>query len=375
MTEKNTGPGRVLVILHEPQLGGASQSVLRACEVLSCQGWEFVFWVPRPSSLFDDLCRRGLRVGGAPRYIDFGLRSLFAPPGPRQRLASLRPYLRALREFAAEVKPDLVHANSVTTLVEGLALRGRGVLLHVHEMVPGGLRGNLIRRGAWQALGCVVAVSEACASTMTLGANTPRVVFEAAPIPPEPVPTRAENDRFSIGSIGVISTRKGSDLFVAAAKLARQKDFRLRFELVGLPSDERDRAWGKQVIQSASRAGIKCTPRVDISDAFARWDAFVLPSRQDPFPIVMLEAMAHGLPVIGTEIDGIAEQIAPGCGVLVPPDDAEALARAMVRMANTTPSERSAMGLAARQRVASNFTVERQAASLADAYVTLRVGD
>ena len=50
-------------------------------------------------------------------------------------------------------------------------------------------------------------------------------------------------------------------------------------------------------------------------ERLARWDAFVLPSRSDPFPISMLEAMASGLPVVGTRRDGIAEQSrpAPAC--------------------------------------------------------------
>lgn len=359
----------VLIVLHEHQLGGATQSVLRAADHLSKDGWRFSFWAPRPSPLFDELRTRGLHVAGAPRYIDFGLRSLGAPPGPRRRLGALRPYLRALREFAAETEPDVVHANSVTTLVEGASLaRRHPVVLHVHEMVPRGVRSQIIRRVAWRRLNGIIAVSQACAQTMALGRRYPRIVPEAAPVPPAPVETRDATDEFVIGSVGVISRRKGSDVFIDAAEIASARDPRLRFELVGAPTDAPDRKWGERLLERAKNVPIVHTPRADVPTAFRRWDAFALSSRRDPFPIVMLEAMAHGMAVIGTQVDGIGEQVTPGCGILVPPSDPQALAEAFVAMAGESESRRKAMGAAARDRVSSNFTVAHQAAGLSSAY-------
>jgi glycosyltransferase involved in cell wall biosynthesis len=83
----------------------------------------------------------------------------------------------------------------------------------------------------------------------------------------------------------------------------------------------------------------------------------------------MLEAMASGLPVIGARRDGLAEQITDECGVLVEPEDPDALARAIVSLAGRDAAERRAMGEAARERVASLFNLERQADAMHEAYL------
>jgi glycosyltransferase involved in cell wall biosynthesis len=95
----------------------------------------------------------------------------------------------------------------------------------------------------------------------------------------------------------------------------------------------------------------------------------VLPSRADPFPIAMLEAMAAGLPVIGARRDGIAEQVVPGAGLLVEPDDPRALADAIAWLAAQRGAVRERIGEHARARVADNFTLAHQANAMHDAYL------
>jgi glycosyltransferase involved in cell wall biosynthesis len=66
---------------------------------------------------------------------------------------------------------------------------------------------------------------------------------------------------------------------------------------------------------------------------FAGCTAFVLPSRHEPFGIVNLEAMAASKPVVATDVGGVAEFVeADVTGLLVPPDDAPALAAALVEV-------------------------------------------
>ena len=110
----------------------------------------------------------------------------------------------------------------------------------------------------------------------------------------------------------------------------------------------------------------------DPRPAYAAMDIFVLPSAQpEPFGGVVMEAMALGLPVVGTAIGGTSEQIAEGeTGLLVPPADAEALAEALARLV-TSDASRHAMGQAARQRVAQHFLLDRMVSRIEVLYADL----
>jgi colanic acid/amylovoran biosynthesis glycosyltransferase len=85
---------------------------------------------------------------------------------------------------------------------------------------------------------------------------------------------------------------------------------------------------------------------------------------RDTGPVAIKEAMAMGLPVIGTRFMGIKEMISAETGLLVEAGDVEGLARAMQRMTSLTPEERRTMGTAGRHRVESDFTLQSQAQHL-----------
>lgn len=361
---------RIAVVFHEPHLGGATRSVTRIVPILAARGWEFCFWVARPSELFDHLSTEGHDVAGAPRHIEYSGRAWRLPPGPAARARSIPPYLLRFRDFLRDRSPDLVHANTIMTVAEALVARacGRPALLHVHEMLPSDPRGRLLRRAAWR-LDQVVAVSNASAAPLRRRGRTPRIVYEGTPVPERSAEIRADPKPFSVGTVGVVSTRKGSDLYVEAARQVLAESEAIRFEMVGAPNDAIERNWANDLVSRAEAIGVVHHPQADTFECYRSWDAFVLPSRADPFPIAMLEAMASGLPVIGTRRDGLAEQITGDCGILVEPDDPDALARAIVSLAGREASEREAMGHAARKRVASRFNLERQADAMHGAYL------
>ena len=100
----------------------------------------------------------------------------------------------------------------------------------------------------------------------------------------------------------------------------------------------------------------------------AESDLLIVPSRSESFPLVVLEGMGAGLPVIGTSVGGISEQITDGeTGVLIQPEDTKALANAIIKLLNA-PEDMKRMGIAGRKRVEENFTWEKRVEKIEKVY-------
>jgi glycosyltransferase involved in cell wall biosynthesis len=277
------------------------------------------------------------------------------------------------RRFLRVQQPDLVHANSLYTFAEALVARSTGLpaFLHVHEMMPANWKSPAAVTIAGRLGIDLVAVSLASGEPLRRGGRFPLIVHESAPVPELARPAPSGDAPLVVGSVGVISRRKGSDIFVEAARQVLEQRDDVTFRLVGRYPDSPEAPWAEAVLNRARAIGITHIPHVDVYEELRRWDIFALASRRDPFPLVVLEAMATGLPVVASASDGIVEQLEPSCGVLVPPDDASELARGIIDLVDRGPARRAAMGRAARQRVADHFTPEHQARELERAYLAV----
>ncbi len=99
--------------------------------------------------------------------------------------------------------------------------------------------------------------------------------------------------------------------------------------------------------------------RVDIPNLLQAADAFVLSSKFEGLPMVLLEAGAHGLPIVATRVGGNAEVFREGCGgFLVPAQSPLELGRAMERVVDLPAAERKAMARCARQDVHERFGMD-----------------
>ncbi|HEY1357630.1 MAG TPA: glycosyltransferase family 4 protein [Thermoleophilaceae bacterium] len=358
--------GRVLLVFHEELLGGASVAMLRLLPLLEERGWQAVCWAPTGGELEAALRADGRGVVGLRRELRYSLASLRQPPGPLARLRSGGRYLRAFSQTARSGEFDLVHANSLLTLPEAGLARAAGlpVLLHVHEALQGGVKGRAAAVLARSSAHVVITVSAAARDALARRGVDARVVRNGVPAA-EPVSRGDGVRRPVVGTVGTISRRKGTDLFVEMARRLgyRKADFRI----LGSPARGPEAPWATSLVVDARSAGIDVRSSADVAAELAGWDVFVLPSREDPFPLAVLEAMAAGLPVVATRSGGIVEQVTPETGVLVEAGDASALAAAVSELLDD-PAARGSMGRAARERVTAEFGLDRQADALAAAY-------
>lgn len=151
---------------------------------------------------------------------------------------------------------------------------------------------------------------------------------------------------------------KGLDLYLRA--LAQLPDLPLRARIVGSGSE----TYRQQLLALVDELGlgdrVELSGAIDpeaIASAYATADLFVLPSRHEPFGIVLIEAMAAGLPIVATEVDGIPQVVEAGVSaLLVPPENVDRLAIAL-RALVTDPQRRLALARAG-QRRAQNFGLE-----------------
>jgi glycosyltransferase involved in cell wall biosynthesis len=107
----------------------------------------------------------------------------------------------------------------------------------------------------------------------------------------------------------------------------------------------------------------------NVPGLLAESDLFVLPSRSEALPNALIEAMAAGLPVVATSVGGIPDLIASGVtGLIVPPNDPVALARAIVHLLNQA-DHAAVLGQAARARVQRDYAFSRMVASVEQLYL------
>jgi glycosyltransferase involved in cell wall biosynthesis len=172
-----------------------------------------------------------------------------------------------------------------------------------------------------------------------------------------------------IGAVGRIEEQKGhAYLLEAFAQLrSRTGAENLKLLVVG------DGRLLPQLREMAARLGIADACRFPgqiarLADVYRAIDVFVMPSLWEGLSLAMLEAMAAGLPVVATEVGGARDVLGDNeWGLLVPPRDASALARAIDRLL-ANPRDRETFAARGAARVREHYGVNILAAQLAEIY-------
>ena len=178
-------------------------------------------------------------------------------------------------------------------------------------------------------------------------------------------PPRGGGGQLAIGTAANLEYWKGIDLLVSAcARLAHP----YRLEIYG------DGTWRERLEKQAAREGVEARFHGFVADYRSRLselDLFVLPSRGDNLPVSILEAMAAGLPVVGTRVGGIPELVVDGeTGLIVEPEDPAGLAVAIASLA-ADPERRAELGRRGAERVAEHFDAEDVARRMVRLYERL----
>ncbi|UPT73615.1 MAG: glycosyltransferase [Elusimicrobiota bacterium] len=168
-----------------------------------------------------------------------------------------------------------------------------------------------------------------------------------------------------VGAVGRLDRQKGFSVLVHA--MARLKKTGVRCVILG-EGPERPRL--EALIREHALESSVWLPgeRADVAAWLSAFDVACLPSLWEGLPNTLLEEMALGLPVVASAVDGVPEVVENGRnGVLVPPADAPALAKALGALA-ADPARRAALGAAAHATIAEKFTIRRMIDEYQDAY-------
>lgn len=170
------------------------------------------------------------------------------------------------------------------------------------------------------------------------------------------------DDALVVGMCGLPQWRKGTDLFVQLALHMKRLPMAVKYHFVWLGGNATSQ---REALHDVAQTGLQdiChfVPAVASPDAyFGAFDLFALTSREDPFPVAMLEAAASGLPIVCfADAGGAAELVANDAGIVVPYLDVPAMAKACADLL-VDDSRRIHLGKSAQAKVMERYTLAKQ---------------
>lgn len=295
----------------------------------------------------------------------------------RHKLSLVRPVARLAKHLRAD-PVDIVHGHeAVPTVVGAVAalLAGRPRRVYHRYHMYSSPRHETISRVASRLSNRTIAVSHAAAAAARATDRAPdsRITVahngtqELGRVATETIERLKRELRIPDGSPVVLSVarlrrEKGIDVLVAAAEHIRA-DEDPTVVVVGSGPESR----GLTIDASAGRV-VFAGHRDDVGPFYAMADVVVIPSRMDALPFSGVEAMSMGVPIVATDVGGLAELVEHGeTGLLVPTEDPVALARSVSDLLGSA-DRRARMGLAARDRYECGFSLAAMAGSWVHVY-------
>lgn len=284
-----------------------------------------------------------------------------------------RAYLREISMLSAivrAVQPDVLHSHGYRSDVIGSRVArkcGRPIISTVHGFASTDRRGRFyefLQRRSYRSFSAVAVVSRPQIGDLVRAGVSPskiRLIRNACVRTPRLFEADAarrllgvQPTTFHVGWVGRLSFEKGPDVLIDAA--AQLEDPDVHISLLG------DGPMRPSLEARAAAAGIRdrltCHGRIsNARQVFRAFDVLVLSSRSEGTPIVILEAMAAGIPIIATSVGGVPDMLSSAEAILVPGDDPAALAAAVAEIRKDPQATKQRVD-AARARLAREFSVE-----------------
>jgi len=385
MTSK---PKNILFISSSSDIAGGENYLLTAIRFLDRERFNPIVMVPGEGDFHNELTKLGIESF----ILKMNYGWLTPPEEWYQHLSDIPSRVRNLTDLIHKKNIALVHTNSNIILEGALAARLAGVhhlfLAHL-EFLPHNpifQRFTLDGCSYSQLMGDlsshIIAVSQSVAQSYSPPLDQKRIQVINNGLEFEKFDHAVENidgslrselglsdDTVIVAAAGRVHPDKGFDYYVEAAGLVIPQNPKIHFLLMG--KDE------KFDFCEALRYRVKelnisdnfhfLGQRSDVPKILAETDVFVLSSRVEGHPFVLLEAMACACASIATRCGGVEETVTDETGYIIDIGDIPALASAITKLADD-PDLRNKMALSARARVKNHFEARSCIQSLANAY-------
>ena len=370
----NTNP-KILYPIIDGQVTGGNIVCLHLIEAALNQGWDVLVNSPSEGRFCDILREKKVKVYHLDTTRSFN-------------------WLSAVKmaQLIKKERVSLVHAHApfAGSIISSLAGKLAGVPVIIHAHLQDALSSNSFIRSYqnmmnyWTSRKCcdaIIAVSHQVKDALITEGFYSRkfhVVHNGTPINNHKIYSNIRNELNIpentpiVIHIGRLCKSKGQHLLLQAAANLHQSEQEAVYLIVGKDL-EQDGAYLQYLKNLAQELGINKSVhflghRADITQLLTLSDLLVLPSYTEGLPLVILEAMAAGLPVVATPVGGIPEVVIhQETGLLVPVEDVQALGNAILRLLQN-PLLRNEMGNKGLEMVNKDFSVEKMCKQVFDIY-------
>jgi glycosyltransferase involved in cell wall biosynthesis len=361
----------ILLLHSSSDLYGASKILLYTVEAMVSQNNHVCVMLEDDGLLVDELKKRGANV----EITNLGVlrRKYFNLSGILNRVREITQAHKYIKSFIRKNKISLVYSNTTAVLVGAFAAKGVNVkhIWHVHEIITtpkifAWIIGKMLDRYSAR----IIVVSDAVRKhwlkyvhgdkikTIHNGIEYSEFLSDGPSIDNE---LNRQKETIVIGMIGRVHYWKGQEYFLRIAEILHRNNRNILFVMVGDAYNGYEYLYDKlaKFKKSLSLEHVvrDLGFRTDIPNILRSFDIFVLPSiLPDPFPTVILEAMASAKVVVATNLGGVTEMIVDKeSGYLIPWDNEYQAANIIEEIIHRTHL-RKQIGKNARERVVNYFS-------------------